>query len=58
MAPEICEKKDYWGGAIDMWASGILLFSMLFGFQPFKAANENELFRKIIKGNFQFPATR
>jgi hypothetical protein len=32
MAPEICEKKEYWGGAIDMWASGILLFSMLFGF--------------------------
>jgi len=26
MAPEIIEKKEYWGPPADMWAVGILLF--------------------------------
>jgi len=32
-----------------MWAAGILLFTMLFGQQPFKASTEKDLFKKIIK---------
>jgi len=55
MSPEICAKLKYSGPATDMWASGILLFTMLFGVQPFKASNEKELFRKIIKGSFNMP---
>ena len=55
MSPEICGKLKYSGPATDMWASGILLFTMLFGFQPFKATNEKELFKKIIKGTFNMP---
>ena len=31
MSPEICSKLKYSGSATDMWASGILLFTMLFG---------------------------
>jgi serine/threonine protein kinase len=50
MSPEICAKIKYDGSATDVWASGILLFTILFGYQPFKAPNEPELYKKIIKG--------
>ena len=55
MSPEICAKQKYDGPAADVWASGILLYTMLFGIQPFKAPTEPELYRKIIKGTFAFP---
>jgi len=55
MSPEICNKTKYDGCATDIWASGILLFNMLFGHLPFKATSESELFRKISKGVFKMP---
>ena len=56
MSPEICNKEKYDGAATDMWASGIILYSMLFGQQPFRAAHEADLYRKIQKGIFKIPA--
>jgi len=55
MSPEICAKQKYDGPATDVWASGILLYTILFGSQPFKAPNEPELYKKIIKGQFKMP---
>jgi serine/threonine protein kinase len=40
MSPEICNQGKYDGPAADIWASGIILYMMLFGDQPFKAQNE------------------
>jgi serine/threonine protein kinase len=56
MSPEIVGKREYIGSAVDMWASGVLLYNMLFGIMPFKAANERELFRKIQRGHVSLPA--
>lgn len=56
MSPEICAKEKYFGAATDMWASGILLYTMLFGAQPFRATNEKDLFRKIVKGIYHTPS--
>lgn len=36
MAPEIVSKQDYNGKFVDVWALGILLFTMLCGKFPFK----------------------
>jgi serine/threonine protein kinase len=47
MSPEIVSKREYLGSAVDMWASGVLLYNMLVGVMPYKAPNERELFRKI-----------
>ena len=55
MSPEICAKEKYEGQASDVWAAGIVLFTMLFGHQPFRAVNEKELFKKIQKGNYSMP---
>lgn len=37
MSPEIVSNKEYSGGAVDVWACGILLYLMLTGRLPFKA---------------------
>lgn len=47
MAPEIVQKKEYSGSSVDIWACGIVLYVMLVGTFPFKAAEEKALFNKI-----------
>ena len=51
MSPEIVSKREYFGGPSDIWACGVLLYSLLFGTFPFKSVTtEKELFRKINRG--------
>jgi serine/threonine protein kinase len=35
MAPELFARKDYYGFEVDMWALGVMLFTMLAGYFPF-----------------------
>lgn len=37
MSPEIVSNEEYNGSAVDIWASGILLYLMLTGKLPFRA---------------------
>ncbi len=55
MAPEIVAKRDYCGPPADVWALGIVLFTMLVGRFPFKGATEKELFRCISRGLYATP---
>jgi len=55
MAPEIVLKKEYCGPPVDIYASGILLFAMFNGCFPFKGSNDKELYKCIVKGNFNIP---
>ena len=54
-SPEVIRGKKYSGLGIDLWASGIILFSMLCGYLPFDDKNNDELFKKILKCNVEFP---
>lgn len=56
MSPEIVAKKEYFGSPADVWATGILLFVMLVGSFPFRAADEKKLYQKILKSEFLVPA--
>ena len=47
MSPEIVSKKDYYGPQSDIWAVGILLYTLICGTFPFKSSFEKELYRKI-----------
>ena len=55
MAPEMVLKQEYSGPAIDIWAAGVVFYTILFGTQPFKAKTEADLFSKISKGKLSFP---
>ena len=55
MSPEIVTRKEYCGKQIDVWALGIILFSLVYGRTPFRAESERDLYRKIAKGVFEFP---
>ena len=57
MAPEIVQKKEYDGKAVDMWALGVLLFTMLTGTFPFRGISETDLYYKIQRGNYRVPET-
>ena len=55
MSPEIVQRREYVGPLADIWASGILFYTMLFGRFPFKGKDNKELYKKIAKGVYQFP---
>jgi len=54
-SPEVIRGNKYSGLGIDLWASGIILFSMLCGYLPFDDKNNDDLFKKILKCNVVFP---
>mmetsp|Transcript_34402 Transcript_34402/g.31107 ORF Transcript_34402/g.31107 Transcript_34402/m.31107 type:complete len:102 (-) Transcript_34402:84-389(-) len=55
MAPEIVSKKNYRGRPTDIWALGILMFTLLAGHFPFRGYDDRDLFAKIKRGKFNIP---
>ena len=50
MAPEIVQRLEYEGKAVDMWSLGILLYALLCGCFPFRAKSYPDLYRRIARG--------
>lgn len=57
MAPEIVMKKEYHGQPADIWACGILLYALLSGEFPFRAAHHGDLYIQIQRCYFVIPET-
>lgn len=55
MAPEIVSRREYRGQPADMWAVGVLLYTLLCGAHPFRGDGEKELFRRIAAGVYSAP---
>ena len=55
MSPEIVSKKEYIGGASDIWALGVILYILLTGKMPFHGTFEDDLFRKISQCKYKWP---
>ena len=53
--PEMILGCKYDGLLSDIWTCGIILYTMLFGTFPFKDKNIDDLYTKIIKGDFTYP---
>jgi len=47
MDPLLVKKQPYFGQAADVWACGVILFTLLTGRLPYLAEFEADLFRKI-----------
>ncbi|CAB9523201.1 MAP kinase-activated protein kinase 2 (Fragment) [Seminavis robusta] len=53
VAPEILTKTPY-GTSVDCWALGVVIFTCIGGYPPFYGNNNQETFKKILKGEFEF----
>lgn len=51
VAPEVLMTS--YSTECDMWSVGVLLYIMLCGFLPFTGSNADEVFIKILKGEFK-----
>uniref|UniRef100_A0A914VUR2 3-phosphoinositide-dependent protein kinase 1 n=1 Tax=Plectus sambesii TaxID=2011161 RepID=A0A914VUR2_9BILA len=54
VSPEVLNGKPV-GPSCDYWALGAIIYQMLAGLPPFRAANEYLVFQKIINSNYTFP---
>lgn len=54
ISPEIIKGCGH-SCAVDWWTLGILLYEMLYGTTPFKGANRNETFSRILRIDVAFP---
>ena len=55
-SPELVSGKKYDGVKIDIWSCGIILYSMLCGYIPFKDIDNEVLFKKIMECKIEFPS--
>ena len=54
-APEMIMGTKYNGFLSDIWSCGVILYVMLCGYLPFEGFNNNDLFKKILKGKVYYP---
>lgn len=55
MAPEIISNKGH-GPAVDLWACGVILYTILTGRLPFPGKNTTEYLSNVVRGKPLFPA--
>lgn len=55
VAPEVLRRKGYDGAKADIWSCGVILFVLISGFLPFLEENVMRMYRKVFKGEFEFP---
>lgn len=56
ISPDVLSGRPYLGKPSDMWALGVVLFTMLYGQFPFYDSQPQELFRKIKTAEFNMPS--
>ncbi|XP_054707427.1 serine/threonine-protein kinase 40-like [Uloborus diversus] len=57
ISPDVLSGKPYLGKPSDMWALGVVLFTMLYGQFPFYDSVPQELFRKIKASEYSIPSS-
>jgi serine/threonine-protein kinase 40 len=55
ISPDVLSGKPYLGKPSDMWALGVVLFTMLYGQFPFYDAVPQKLFDKIKSAKYSIP---
>lgn len=55
-APELILGNKYLGSEIDIWSLGVLLYALLCGFLPFDDNNIENIYKKILNGQYDEPS--
>ena len=55
MDPDLARKAPCNGWGADIWALGVILFTLLTAKLPFFGEFEEDLFRRIISGKYTYP---
>ncbi|KAI8146563.1 kinase-like domain-containing protein [Fennellomyces sp. T-0311] len=53
VAPEVLRRQRY-GAPIDIWAVGVITYTLLCGYQPFQAEDQVELINEITHARYEF----
>ncbi|XP_061114530.1 calcium/calmodulin-dependent protein kinase type 1B isoform X2 [Conger conger] len=53
VAPELLQQMTY-GREVDLWALGVISYILLCGYPPFYHDNDTQLYRQIIKAEYEF----
>ena len=57
MAPELHTGQDYSASkALDIWAIGVILYMMIFGYHPFHVKDREQTIKNIIEKKVRFPS--
>lgn len=54
--PELSINIEYHSELADIWVLGVFLYRMLVGKYPFSAQNDQQLFKKMLHGQFTIPS--
>jgi len=55
LAPEVVQNKGHNQG-VDWWALGVLIFECMAGFPPFFDETPLQIYQRIVRGKFDYPA--
>lgn len=57
VAPEILQQTPYRGDKADIWSAGVILYTILAGYCPFRGKDMDAVFSKIKKCRVHFPSS-
>ncbi|KAK4952404.1 Cell cycle serine/threonine-protein kinase cdc5/MSD2 [Elasticomyces elasticus] len=55
LAPEILEKGKGHDEKVDLWAIGVIAYTLAIGKAPFHATTKEEIYKKLKSGNYSWP---
>ncbi|KAK1079295.1 Cell cycle serine/threonine-protein kinase cdc5/MSD2, partial [Friedmanniomyces endolithicus] len=55
LAPEILEKGKGHDEKVDLWAIGVIAYTLAIGKAPFHASTKEEIYKKLKSGNYTWP---